>query len=144
VAYGYSLIAVLAPGIFPPAFRGHDGGVAVYFEPAAVIVTLVLLGQVLELRARGRTGAAIRALLKLSPKRARRVRADGGEDDVALDDVRPGDRLRIRPGESVPVDGVVEDGDTTIDESMVTGEPLPVAKRAGDRVVGATVNGTGT
>jgi P-type Cu+ transporter len=144
VAYGYSLVAVLAPGIFPHAFREHDGGVGVYFEPAAVIVTLVLLGQVLELRARGRTGAAIRALLKLSPKRARRVRADGGEDDVALDDVRPGDRLRIRPGEAVPVDGVVEDGETTVDESMITGEPMPAAKRPGDRIIGATVNGTGT
>src|SRR6185369_915007 len=144
VAYVYSLVAVLAPGIFPAAFRGHDGGVAVYFEPAAAIVTLLLLGQVLELRARGRTGAAIRALLKLSPKRARRVRGDGGDDDVALDDVHPGDRLRVRPGDSVPVDGVVEDGETAIDESMVTGEAMPVVKRPGDRVVGATVNGTGT
>jgi P-type Cu+ transporter len=144
VAYAYSVVAVLAPGIFPHAFRGHDGGVAVYFEPAAVIVTLVLLGQVLELRARGRTGAAIRALLKLSPKRARRVRPDGGEDDVALDDVRANDRLRVRPGESVPVDGVVEEGESTVDESMITGESMPVAKRAGDRVIGATVNGTGT
>jgi len=144
VAYLYSLVAVLAPGIFPAAFRGHDGGVAVYFEPAAAIVTLVLLGQVLELRARGRTGAAIRALLKLSPKRARRVRADGGDDDVALDDVHPGDRLRVRPGDSVPVDGVVEEGETAIDESMVTGEAMPVGKRAGDRVIGATINGTGT
>jgi Cu+-exporting ATPase len=144
VAYVYSLVAVVAPGIFPAAFRGHDGGVAVYFEPAAAIVTLVLLGQVLELRARGRTGAAIRALLKLSPKRARRVRADGGEDDVALDDVHPGDRLRVRPGDSIPVDGVVEEGETAVDESMVTGESMPVAKHAGDRVIGATVNGTGT
>jgi len=144
VAYVYSVVAVVAPGLFPAAFRGHDGGVAVYFEPAAAIVTLVLLGQVLELRARGRTGAAIRALLKLSPKRARRVRADGGEDDVSLDDVHPGDRLRVRPGDSVPVDGVVEDGETAVDESMVTGESMPVAKHAGDRVIGATVNGTGT
>jgi P-type Cu+ transporter len=144
VAFLYSLVAVLAPGIFPAAFRGHDGGVAVYFEPAAAIVTLVLLGQVLELRARGRTGAAIRALLKLSPRRARRVRADGGDDDVALDDVHPGDRLRVRPGDSVPVDGVVEEGETAIDESMVTGEAMPVGKRAGDRVIGATINGTGT
>jgi len=143
VAYGYSLIAVLAPGIFPAAFRGHDGGVALYFEPAAAIVTLVLLGQVLELRARGRTGAAIRALLNLAPKRARRLRADGGEDDVALDAIHVGDRLRVRPGESVPVDGAVEEGDTSIDESMVTGESMPVAKRPGDRVIGATVNGTG-
>jgi len=144
VAYGYSLVAVLAPGIFPAAFRGHDGGVAVYFEPAAAIVTLVLLGQVLELRARGRTGAAIRALLKLSPKRARRVGSDGGEEDVALDAIRVGDRLRVRPGESIPVDGVVDEGDSAVDESMVTGEAMPVAKRAGDRVIGATVNGTGT
>jgi Cu+-exporting ATPase len=144
VAYGYSLVAVLAPGIFPAAFRGHDGGVPLYFEPAAAIVTLVLLGQVLELRARGRTGAAIRALLKLSPKRARRVRADGSDEDVGLDDVHPGDRLRVRPGESVPVDGVVEDGETAVDESMVTGESMSVAKRPGDRVIGATVNGTGT
>jgi Cu+-exporting ATPase len=144
VAYVYSLIAVVAPGIFPEAFRGHGGGVALYFEPAAAIVTLVLLGQVLELRARGRTGAAIRALLKLSPKQARRVRPDGGEDDVPLDEVRPGDRLRIRPGESVPVDGVVDEGDSRVDESMITGEAMPVAKAPGDRVVGATVNGTGT
>jgi Cu+-exporting ATPase len=143
VAYGYSLVAVLAPGMFPAAFRGHDGGVALYFEPAAAIVTLVLLGQVLELRARGRTGAAIRALLNLAPKRARRLRADGGEDDVALDAIQVGDRLRVRPGESVPVDGTVEEGETNIDESMVTGESMPVAKRAGDRVIGATVNGTG-
>ncbi|HEY5452156.1 MAG TPA: copper-translocating P-type ATPase, partial [Polyangia bacterium] len=143
VAYGYSVVAVLAPGIFPAAFRGHDGGVALYLEPAAAIVTLVLLGQVLELRARGRTGAAIRALLNLAPKRARRLRADGGEDDVALDAIHVGDRLRVRPGESVPVDGAVEEGDTSIDESMVTGESMPVAKRPGDRVIGATVNGTG-
>jgi Cu+-exporting ATPase len=144
VAYGYSVVAVLAPGIFPPAFRGPDGGVAVYFEPAAAIVTLVLLGQVLELRARGRTGAAIRALLKLSPKRALRVFSDGHDEDVALDAIAVGDRLRVRPGDSVPVDGIVEEGDSTVDESMVTGEPMPVAKRPGDRVVGATVNGTGT
>jgi Cu+-exporting ATPase len=144
VAYLYSVVAVLAPGIFPAAFRDHDGGVALYFEPAAVIVTLVLLGQVLELRARGRTGAAIRALLKLAPKRARRIRPDGSEEDVALDEVHPGDRLRVRPGESVPVDGVVEEGDSRVDESMLTGEPMPVAKRAGDRAVGGTVNGTGT
>jgi len=144
VAYGYSVVAVLAPGIFPAAFRGHDGGVAVYFEPAAAIVTLVLLGQVLELRARGRTGAAIRSLLKLSPKRARRLRADGGEDDVPLDEIRAGDRLRIRPGESVPVDGAVEEGESAVDESMITGEAMPVTKRAGDRLVGETVNGAGT
>jgi len=144
VAYAYSLVAVLAPGLFPPALRGHDGGVAVYFEPAAVIVTLVLLGQVLELRARGRTGAAIRALLKLAPKRARRVRPDGGEEDVSLDEVHVGDRLRVRPGDAIPVDGVVEEGETTVNESMVTGEPMPVGKRAGDRIIGATINGSGT
>jgi Cu+-exporting ATPase len=144
VAYAYSLVAVFAPGLFPPAFRGHDGGVAVYFEPAAVIVTLVLLGQVLELRARGRTGAAIRALLKLAPKRARRVRPDGGEEDVTLDEVHVGDRLRVRPGDAVPVDGVVEEGETAVDESMVSGEPIPVPKRAGDRIIGATINGSGT
>ena len=144
VAYAYSLVAVLAPGLFPPAFRGHDGGVALYFEPAAVIVTLVLLGQVLELRARGRTGAAIRALLKLAPKRARRVRPDGGEEDVPLDEVHVGDRLRVRPGDAVPVDGVVEEGETAVDESMVTGESMPVPKRAGDRIIGATINGSGT
>jgi Cu+-exporting ATPase len=137
------VVAVLAPGIFPAAFHGHDGGVAVYFEPAAVIVTLVLLGQVLELRARGRTGAAIRALLGLAPKRARRLRADGGEDDIPLDDVHPGDRLRVRPGESVPVDGIVEDGESPVDESMITGEPMPVEKRRGDRLIGATMNTTG-
>jgi len=144
VAYLYSLVAVLAPGLFPPAFRGHGGGVAVYFEPAAVIVTLVLLGQVLELRARGRTGTAIRALLKLAPKRARRVRPDGGEEDVPLDEVHVGDRLRVRPGDAVPVDGVVEEGETAVDESMVTGEPMPVPKQARDRIIGATINGTGT
>jgi Cu+-exporting ATPase len=144
VAYLYSLVAVLAPGLFPPAFRGHGGGVAVYFEPAAVIVTLVLLGQVLELRARGRTGTAIRALLKLAPKRARRVRPDGAEEDVPLDEVQVGDRLRVRPGDAVPVDGVVEEGETAVDESMVTGEPMPVPKQARDRIIGATINGTGT
>ena len=144
VAYAYSLVAVLAPGLFPPAFRGHHGGVAVYFEPAAVIVTLVLLGQVLELRARGRTGAAIRALLKLAPKRARRVGPDGAEEDVSLDAVHVGDRLRVRPGDAVPVDGVVEEGETAVDESMVTGEAMPVPKQTGDRIIGATINGGGT
>jgi len=143
VAYGYSLVATLAPSLFPPAFRGHGGQVAVYFEAAAVIVTLVLLGQVLELRARSRTGAAIKALLGLSPRTARRVR-DDGEEDVPLDAVQPGDRLRVRPGEKVPVDGTVLEGASSVDESMVTGEPIPVEKRPGDRVVGATVNGTGT
>jgi len=143
VAYGYSLIATLLPGIFPAAFRGVDGEVAVYFEAAAVIVTLVLLGQVMELRARSQTGAAIRALLGLAPKTARRLEKDGSEQDVPLDQVRTGDRLRIRPGEKVPVDGTVVEGTSSVDESMVTGESIPVEKRAGDRVIGATVNGTG-
>ncbi len=144
VAYGYSLIASLFPDIFPAAFRGPDGEVAVYFEAAAVIVTLVLLGQVMELRARSQTGAAIRALLGLAPKTARRVAADGSEEDIPLDQVQPGDRLRIRPGEKVPVDGVVLEGSSSVDESMVTGEPIPVAKAAEDRLIGATVNGTGS
>ncbi|MDQ3919849.1 MAG: heavy metal translocating P-type ATPase [Acidobacteriota bacterium] len=144
VAYAYSLIATLAPDIFPASFREMGGRVPVYFEPAAVIVTLVLLGQVLELKARSQTGAAIRALLGLAPKTARRLRADGTEEDVPLDEVRIGDRLRVRPGEKVPVDGEVFEGASSVDESMVTGEPVPVEKRAGDRVVGATVNATGT
>jgi Cu+-exporting ATPase len=143
-AYAYSFVAVLAPGVFPAAFREMGGQVATYFEAAAVIVTLVLLGQVLELRARSRTGAAIRALLELAPKTARRLRADGVEEDVPLDAVKPGDQLRVRPGEKVPVDGVVVDGRSAIDESMLTGEPLPVEKVAGDRVVGATINQTGS
>jgi len=143
VAYLYSLVAALFPGIFPASFRGESGAVALYFEAAAVIVTLVLLGQVLELSARSRTGAAIRALLGLAPKTARRVREDGSDEDVPLDQVRPGDRLRVRPGEKVPVDGVVLEGTSSIDESMMTGEPIPVEKKAGDRVTGATVNGTG-
>ncbi len=143
VAYLYSLVATVAPGIFPASFRGAGGEVGVYFEAAAVIVTLVLLGQVLELRARSRTGAAIRALLGLAPKTARRLEADGREVDVPLDQVRPGDRLRVRPGEKVPVDGTVVEGSSSVDESMVSGEPIPVEKTAGDRVIGATVNGTG-
>jgi Cu+-exporting ATPase len=143
VAYDYSFIATLFPGIFPASFRGHHGTVDVYFEAAAVIVTLVLLGQVLELRARSRTGAAIRALLGLAPKTARRVR-DGREEDVPLEHVAPGHRLRVRPGEKVPVDGVVLEGTSAVDESMVTGEAIPVAKGPGDRVVGATINGTGS
>ncbi len=143
VAYGYSVVAVLLPGIFPPSFRDASGMVAVYFEAAAVIVTLGLLGQVLELKARSRTGAAIRALLGLAPKTARRIAEDGAEEDVPLDRIRPGDRLRVRPGEKVPVDGVVLEGRSAVDESMVTGEPIPVEKTPGDRVVGATVNGTG-
>jgi Cu+-exporting ATPase len=144
VAYGYSVVAVLAPGAFPASLRDHAGGVGVYFEAAAVIVVLVLLGQVLELRARARTGAAIRALLGLAPRSARRVAADGSEHDVALDQVAPGDRLRVRPGEKVPVDGVVLEGRSAVDESMLTGEPIPVEKGPGDRLVGATLNGSGT
>jgi Cu+-exporting ATPase len=142
-AYGYSVVATLAPGIFPDSFR-MDDRVAVYFEPAAVIVALVLLGQVLELRARSNTSAAIKGLLNLSPKTARRIEADGRELDVALEDVHVGDTLRVRPGERVPVDGTVIEGATTIDESMVTGEPVPVEKGADSRVTGGTVNGTGT
>ena len=144
VAYAYSVVAMLLPGIFPTSFRTESGEVAVYFEAAAVIVTLVLLGQVLELRARSQTGAAIRALLGLAPKTARLVRADDSEEDVALEQVQPGDRLRIRPGEKVPVDGVVLEGASAVDESMVTGESIPVEKGTGDRVIGATVNGTGS
>jgi len=143
VAYAYSVVAVLLPGIFPAAFRGSEGGVAIYFEAAAVITTLVLLGQVLELRARSRTSLAIRALLDLAPKTARRIGADGGEEDVPLDQIVRGDRLRVRPGEKVPVDGVVLEGKSAVDESMMTGEPVPVEKNAGDKVTGATVNGTG-
>ena len=144
VAYVYSLIAIFAPQIFPASFRDASGNVAVYFEAAAVIVTLVLLGQVLELRARSQTGAAIRALLGLAPKTARLVREDGSEWDVLLEQVQVGGRLRVRPGEKVPVDGVVVEGKSSIDESMITGEPIPVEKGVGDPVTGATVNGTGT
>ncbi len=144
VAYGYSLMAALLPGIFPPSFRMPDGEVPVYFEPAAVIVILVLLGQALELRARAQTGGAIRALLDLAPKTARRVRDDGSEADIALDMVVTGDRLRVRPGEKVPVDGVVLEGSSAVDESMISGEPVPVEKSAGDKVTGATLNGTGS
>jgi Cu+-exporting ATPase len=143
IAWLYSVAAVLAPGVFPDSFRGPDGEVGRYFESAAVIVTLVLLGQVLELRARQRTSGAIRALLGLAPKTARRLTDDGGEADVPLEDVHPGDRLRVRPGEKVPVDGVVLEGASTVDESMVTGEPIPVEKVPGTPVTGATLNGTG-
>src|SRR5687767_7270376 len=142
-AYGFSVVATLAPGLFPHSFR-MGGAVAVYFEPAAAIVVLVLLGQVLELRARSRTSAAIRSLLGLAPKTARRIEADGTERDVPLSDVYVSHRLRVRPGERIPVDGVVLEGATSIDESMVTGEPIPVEKVPGDRVTGGTVNGTGT
>jgi Cu+-exporting ATPase len=144
VAYGYSLVAALFPSIFPPGFRAGDGQVAVYFEPAAVIVTLILLGQVLELRARSQTGAAIKQLLGMAAKSARRIAGDGSESDVPLDALQVGDRLRVRPGEKVPVDGTVLEGKTSIDESMVTGEPIPIEKQPGDRVIGATINGTGS
>src|SRR2546423_10558922 len=144
VAYVYSVIAALLPRIFPASFRDQMGGVPVYFEAAAVITALVLLGQVLELKARSSTGTAIKALLGLAPKTARRVRVDGSEEDVSLDQVQVGDHLRVRPGEKIPVDGVVVEGTSNIDESMVAGEPIPVEKKAGDRVIGATVNGTGS
>ena len=143
-AYVYSVIAVLFPDIFPPSFRDMSGGVPVYFEAAAAITTLVLLGQVLELRARSRTSTAIRSLLKLSPKTARLVRADGTEIDVPLEHIAVGDQLRVRPGEKVPVDGVIIDGNSSIDESIMTGEPIPVEKNAGSGVIGSSVNGTGT
>ncbi len=143
VAYVYSLIGVLFPEIFPDTMRSADGAVGVYFEAAAVIVTLILLGQVMELKARSQTGAAIKALLGLAPKTARKINPDGSETDIPLEHVVPGDRLRIRPGEKVPVDGTVVDGSSSIDESMISGEPLPVSKKAGDRVIGATVNTTG-
>ena len=143
VAYGYSVIAALLPGLFPASFRDAHGEVGVYFEAAGVIVTLILLGQVLELRARSSTNAAIRQLLGLAAKSARRIRAGGDEEDVPLEQVQLGDRLRVRPGEKVPLDGRVLEGTSAIDESMVTGEPIPVQKQTGDRVVGATINGTG-
>ena len=141
-AFVYSTVAAIAPGIFPDSFR-HHGEVGVYFEPAAVIVTLVLLGQVLELRARRQTGGAIRALLGLAPKTARRIGQDGREEDIALDLVVRGDRLRIRPGEKIPVDGVVMEGSSAVDESMITGEPIPIEKGTGEKLIGGTVNGTG-
>lgn len=142
VAYSYSVVAALVPDIFPASFR-HEGHVGVYFEAAAVIVTLILLGQVIELRARSQTGKAIQKLLGMAAKSARRLRSDGSEEDVPLDAVQVGDRLRIRPGEKVPVDGVILEGASTVDEAMVTGEPIPVEKHEGDRVIGSTVNGTG-
>ncbi len=142
-AYVYSVIATFAPNIFPPSFRGAGGEVAIYFEPAAIIVTLVLLGQVLELRARSQTSSALRSLLGLAPRSARVLRDSGAEEDLPLDQVAIGFRLRVRPGESVPVDGVVVEGSSSIDESMITGEPIPVEKSAGAKVTGGTVNGTG-
>jgi Cu+-exporting ATPase len=142
-AYFYSVTAVLAPGLFPTGFRGMDGAVAVYFEPASVITVLVLLGQVLELRAREQTGGAIRALLNLTPKTARRLRDDGDDDEIPLNDVRENDRLRVRPGDGIPVDGTVLDGASAVDEAMVTGESIPVTKQPGDHLIGGTINGTG-
>ena len=144
VAWTYSVVATVAPGLFPPAFRGMDGAVAIYFEAAAAITVLVLLGQVLELRAREQTGGAIRALLDLAPKIARRIRADGADEEIGLEAVAVGDRLRVRPGEKIPVDGEIIEGRSTVDESMVTGESMPVVKAAGAKVIGGTINGTGS
>jgi P-type Cu+ transporter len=144
IAYLYSIVATFAPGLFPASFRGHGNEVGVYYEVSAVIITLVLLGQVLELRARAQTSSAIKTLLGLAPKTARRIRDDGTEEEVTLDSIQPGDRLRVRPGEKIPVDGVVLEGKSFVDESMVTGEPIPVEKSEGDKVTGATVNGTGS
>lgn len=144
VAYAYSIVAALFPDLFPSSFRDSEGRVAVYFEAAAVITTLVLLGQVLELKARSHTNAAIKTLLNLAPKTARRISPSGSEEDVPLESVQVGDPLRVRPGEKVPVDGVVVSGSSSVDESMVTGEPIPVGKAAGDSVIGATINGTGS
>ncbi len=143
VAWAYSMVAALAPGLFPPAFRNADDSVAVYFEAAAVITVLVLLGQVLELRARERTSGAIKALLGLAPKTARRLLPDGSDEEVGLEAIIVGDRLRVRPGEKVPVDGSVEDGRSSLDESMVTGESMPITKAKGDTVIGGTLNQTG-
>jgi len=143
VAYLYSLVATLLPDMFPPSFRQESGEVAVYFEAAAVITSLILLGQVLELRARSQTNSAIKKLLGMAAKSARRLREDGSEEDVALDSVQAGDRLRVRPGEKVPVDGVVLEGASSVDESLVSGEPLPVEKHVDDHVIGSTINGTG-
>ncbi|HEX8618640.1 MAG TPA: heavy metal translocating P-type ATPase, partial [Thermoanaerobaculia bacterium] len=144
VAFLYSVVVTVVPDVFPASFRDASGHVGVYYEAAAAIVVLMLLGQVMELRARSRTGAAIRALLGLAPKSARRVDANGNERDVPLEQVQPGDTLRVRPGEKIPVDGVVLEGTTNVDESMVTGEPLPVEKTSGDRLIGATINTTGS
>jgi Cu+-exporting ATPase len=144
VSYLYSVVAFLVPDIFPASLRTERSGPALYFEAAAVITTLVLLGQVLELRARSQTNAAIRSLLELAPKTARRVRKDGNDEDVPISDVLVGDHLRIRPGEKIPIDGILIEGASSIDESMITGEPMPVEKAPRDRLIGATVNGSGT
>src|SRR5208337_2118070 len=144
VAWAHSVVATVAPGLFPPAFRGMDGAVAIYFEAAAAITVLVLLGQILELRAREQTGGAIRALLDLAPKTARRIRADNTDEEIGLDAVAVGDRLRVRPGEKVPVDGELIEGRSSVDESMVTGESMPVVKAAGAKLIGGTINGAGS
>ncbi|MDX2095489.1 MAG: copper-translocating P-type ATPase [Alphaproteobacteria bacterium] len=144
VAWGYSMVAALLPELFPDAFRNRNGAVAIYFEAASVITTLVLLGQMLELKAREQTGSAIRALLKLAPETAHRIQSDGNEEEVPLDQVRSGDRLRVLPGEKIPVDGVVVEGKSHVDEAMITGEPMPVAKGIHSKVIGATINQTGS
>src|SRR5687767_1884527 len=144
LAYLFSLAAVFAPGLFPAEFRMHGGEVAAYFEAAAVIVTLVLLGEVMQLRALGQTSQAIRQLLALAPNTALRIEVDGAEREVPLAEVQVGDKLRVRPGEKVPIDGVCLEGASNVDESMITGEPVPVPKKPGDRVTGATINGKGT
>ena len=143
-AFGYSLVATFSPGLFPATFAGHGGRIGVYYEAAAVIVSLTLLGQILELRARSQTSAAIKSLMGLAPKTARRIRDDGTEEDIALTHIHVGDALRVRPGEKVPVDGKVAEGESAVDESMLTGEPMPVTKRAGDKVIGATLNTSGS
>src|SRR6185437_1622348 len=135
--------ALFLPGLFPAGFHDMDGAVPVYFEAAAVITVLVLLGQVLELRAREQTGGAIRALLNLAPKTARRILESGQDEEIPADQIRIGDRLRLRPGDGIPVDGIVDDGHSTVDESMMTGESLPIVKQTGDRLIGGTINGTG-
>ena len=144
VAFAYSLVALFAPGLFPHAFHHHDGSVPIYFEAASVIIVLVLVGQVLELRAREQTGSAIRALLNLAPMTARRIKEDGADEEISLDLARVGDRLRVRPGDKVPLDGIVLDGRSAVDESFVTGESMPVTKEAGAKLIGGTINGTGT
>ncbi|MDD5457996.1 MAG: heavy metal translocating P-type ATPase [Phycisphaerae bacterium] len=144
VAFIYSVVATLAPHLFPESMRTENGLVAVYFEAAAVITTLVLLGQILELRARNRTSSAIKSLLNLAPKKARLIKDDGSEVEISLDEVEPGNILRVKPGEKVPVDGVVSEGRSSVDESMITGEPVPVEKSDGDKVTGGTINGTGS
>jgi Cu+-exporting ATPase len=143
-AFGYSLAATFFPGLFPPAFAAHNGRIGVYYEAAAVIVSLTMLGQILELRARSQTSAAIKSLMGLAPKTARRINADGTEEDIPISHLHVGDAFRVRPGEKVAVDGVVADGESALDESMLTGEPVPVTKRVGDKIIGATLNTSGS